>query len=180
MAYLPQTHTPVFPFRSLDVVVMGRTARRGPLSTPGKLDEDAARDCLASLGVGHLAERPYTSISGGERQLVLLASAIAQRPEVLLLDEPTSHLDFGNSHIFVELLRGLTAKGMGVIMTTHFPDQALALGGQVTVLSGGRVSATGQARDVLTDSTLSTLYSIDVHVARFGDRAVCIPGAKHG
>lgn len=176
VAYLPQTHQPVFAFRVLDVVLMGRTARRGMLATPGTVDEDAARECLGFLGVEDLAERPYTSISGGERQLVLLASAIAQEPEVLLLDEPTSHLDFGNSHLFLRLVRRLGDRGIGVIMTSHFPDHTLALNGHAAVLRDGRVSAYGPARAVLTEDCLSDLYGIPVQVVEVGEQIVCIAG----
>ncbi len=175
-AYLPQMHTPTFSYPVIDVVTMGRTSRIGYLASPGAADVEYAREQLAYLGIEHLAERPYTEISGGERQLVMIAAALAQEPEALLLDEPTSHLDFGNQYRFVELVARLRARGIGVLMTTHYPDHALMLDCPCAVLAHGRVLCEGPAREVITDRTMSELYGIPVTVARVGDRTTCIPG----
>ena len=179
-AYIPQTHQPTFSYKVLDVVTMGRTSRMGYLAMPGPEDVDYAREQLDYLGIGHLAERPYTNISGGERQLVMIASALAQAPDALILDEPTAHLDFGNQYRFVELVGRLHARGIGVLMTTHFPDHALMLGCTTVVLSEGRVVASGPARDVVTEESMAAIYGIEVHMAQVGDRTVCVPGPLDG
>ena len=175
-AYLAQMHTPTFSYPVVDVVTMGRTSRIGYLASPSTSDVDFAREQLAYLGIEHLANRPYTDISGGERQLVMIAAALAQEPEALLLDEPTSHLDFGNQYRFVELVARLRDRGVGVLMTTHYPDHALMLDCPCAVLSQGRILCVGPAREVISSQTMSELYGIPVTVAQVGDRQTCIPG----
>lgn len=179
-AYLPQMHAPSFSFPVLNVVTMGRTSRIGYLASPGIADVEYAREQLAYLGIEHLAQRPYTEISGGERQLVMIAAALAQEPEALILDEPTSHLDFGNQYRFIELVGRLRERGVGVLMTTHYPDHALMLDCPCAVLSQGRAVRTGPARDVICDETMSELYGIPVTVAQVGDRLTCVPGPVQG
>lgn len=179
-AYIPQTHVPSFEYPVIDVVTMGRTSIMGRFSTPSAEDEERALEQLEFLGISRLRDKPYTDISGGERQLVMIASALAQEPEVLILDEPTAHLDFGNQYRFVELVEQLRSRGMGVIMTTHFPDHALMLNGTTAVLQGGRVAHLGPAAEVVTDETMRDLYGIEVNVRRLGDRTLCIPGPLGG
>lgn len=176
VAYIPQSHTPSFAYKVIDIVTMGRTSRIGYLANPSDEDVEIARGQLDYLGVGHLAEKAYTEISGGERQLVMIASALAQDPELMILDEPTAHLDFGNAYRFVELVEKLREKQMGVLMTTHFPDHALALDGTTAILSGGRIIATGKASEVITEASMGALYGIQVSVERVGNRTICIPG----
>lgn len=177
VAYIPQSHTPSFAYKVIDIVTMGRTSRIGYLANPSAEDVAFAQEQLDYLGVGHLAEKPYTDISGGERQLVMIASALTQEPEVMILDEPTAHLDFGNAYRFVELVEKLRDRNMGVLMTTHFPDHALMLGSRTAVLSGGRIIAEGLAKDVITDESMHELYGIEVHVQAIGKRLICIPGS---
>ena len=176
IAYIPQSHTPSFAYPVIDIVTMGRTARMGYFANPSHEDIDAAMAQLEYLGIGHLAQQPSTGISGGERQLVMIASALAQDPELLILDEPTAHLDFGNAYKFLQLVDKLRARGMGVLMTTHFPDHALVLHGTTAVLSKGRISVVGDAKDIVTNEHMSSLYGIEVNVEHVGDRTVCIPG----
>lgn len=177
VAYIPQSHTPSFAYPVIDIVTMGRTSRMGYLSNPSKEDRAAAMAQLEYLGIAHLAEKPYTGISGGERQLVMIASALAQEPELMILDEPTAHLDFGNQYKFILLVEKLRARGMGVLMTTHFPDHALALDCPTAVLSGGRIVAEGNAHDIITDDAMGDLYGIEVHVEKIGARTICVPGS---
>ncbi|WP_349944205.1 ABC transporter ATP-binding protein [Lacrimispora sp. BS-2] len=176
IAYIPQTHVPAFPFSVMDVVLMGRTSRIGYFSTPGKAEEGSAMKRLEFLNIGHLRDKPYTDISGGERQLVLIAAALNQEPEVLILDEPTSHLDFGNQYRFIHLIGKLQKEGMGVIMTTHFPDHALELKGKTSIMKDRGIVKTGPAADVVTSRNMKELYQIEVNVKTFGKRSICIPG----
>ncbi len=176
IAYIPQMTVPTFPFRVLDVVLMGRTAHMKYFSSPDQDDEKKALENLKFLGIDHLSQKAYTDISGGERQLVMIAAALTQQPEFMILDEPTAHLDFGNAHRFLELVFRLRERGMGILMTTHFPDHALFLKGQTIVLRDGCVWRQGMADEVITEENMSVLYGLEVHKKQIGSRMVCIPG----
>jgi iron complex transport system ATP-binding protein len=125
LAYVPQAHAGAFAFTALEMVTMGRTARGGLLGRPGPRDLAVARAMLDQMGVGHLGDRPYTMVSGGERQLMFVARALAQEPRYVVLDEPTASLDFGNQGLVMRRIRELAATGLGVLFTTHDPNQAL-------------------------------------------------------
>lgn len=130
----------------------------------------------AFLGIDHLSDQPYTNISGGERQLVLLAAALTQSPEFLILDEPTAHLDFGNAHRFLDLVLRLHAQGIGILMTTHFPDHALYLRAQTLVLKDKTLWKHGAAEDVIDEAGMTELYELPVHIGNIGTRTVCVGG----
>lgn len=176
IAYIPQNHTPTFPFRVLDVVMMGRTAHMRYFGSPGAREEELAHEHLRFLGIDHLCEQPYTNISGGERQLVLLAAALTQSPAFLILDEPTAHLDFGNAHRFLDLVLRLHAQGIGILMTTHFPDHALYLRAQTLVLKDKTLWKHGAAKDVIDEAGMTELYEMPVHIGNIGTRTVCVGG----
>ena len=176
IAYIPQNHTPTFPFRVLDVVMMGRTAHMRYFGSPGAREEALAHEHLRFLGIDHLCEQPYTNISGGERQLVLLAAALTQSPEFLILDEPTAHLDFGNAHRFLDLVLRLHGQGIGILMTTHFPDHALYLRAQTLVLKDKTLWKHGAAEDVIDEAGMTALYGLPVHIGSIGTRTVCVGG----
>ena len=176
IAYIPQNHTPTFPFRVLDVVMMGRTAHMRYFGSPGAREEALAHEHLRFLGIDHLCEQPYTNISGGERQLVLLAAALTQSPEFLILDEPTAHLDFGNAHRFLDLVLRLHGQGIGILMTTHFPDHALYLRAQTLVLKDKTLWKHGAAEDVIDEAGMTELYELPVHIGSIGTRTVCVGG----
>ena len=131
---------------------------------------------LRFLGIDHLCEQPYTHISGVERQLVLLAAALTQSPEFLILDEPTAHLDFGNAHRFLDLVLRLHAQGIGILMTTHFPDHALYLRAQTLVLKDKTLWKHGAAEDVIDEAGMTELYELPVHIGNIGTRTVCVGG----
>jgi iron complex transport system ATP-binding protein len=164
VAYVPQSQSPAFPFTVLDVVTMGRCSHLGAFSAPGPKDFRKAEDCMERLGVSHLASSPYTEISGGERQMVLIARALAQDPVMLVMDEPTSNLDFGNQIRLLNAINSLAASGIGVIMTTHFPDHSFLAGDDVAVMKAGRIVAAGPPDDILTESLLRSVYGVEVRV----------------
>jgi iron complex transport system ATP-binding protein len=166
MAYVPQAHAGVFAYTVLDVVLMGRTARLGLFASPGKADEEAAREALASIGIEWLANEDYTRISGGERQLTLIARALAQGTPLLVLDEPTANLDFGNSARVLARVAALAKQGYAIVLSTHEPDHALTIGTQVVIVHEGRIAATGTPQDIVTSERLSSLYNIGVAVER--------------
>ncbi len=166
LAYVPQSHAGLFAFTVEDVVLMGRTARLARFSTPSAHDRDIARACLARLGIGHLAERIYTEISGGERQLALIARALAQEATILILDEPTASLDFGNQLRVLKEIDALKAQGLSILMSTHQPEHALRVADRVALLKTGRIVEQGP-RALATAETLAALYGADAgEVAR--------------
>lgn len=175
IAYVPQFHIPPFAFSALDVVVMGRTVRFGLFEKPGKKDYRAAGEAMDRLGIGSLRGRDYSQLSGGERQLVLIARALIQEPAFLLMDEPTSNLDFGNQALILEQILALAGRGLGVIMTTHFPEQVLLLGARVALLKNPESFCTGLARDVLTEENLSDAYGVPVVVRELSWRGRTLP-----
>ena len=128
------------------------------------------------VGIAHLAEQPYTNISGGERQLVLLAAALTQQPEFLIIDEPTAHLDFGNAHRFLHLVQRPHAQGIGILMTTHFPDHALYLAAETLVLKDKTLWKHGAAAEVIDEAGMTALYGLPVHIGQIGTRTVCVGG----
>ena len=176
--YVPQSGPGGFPFTVREIVVMGRIAHRGPFSAPARADRDAADGALAALGIAELAEREWLRISGGERQLVLVARALAQEPRILVLDEPTASLDFGNQLRVLDAMRGLAkSSGLSVLFSTHHPEQAFACADRVAILSGGRLLGLGPPAGTITAETLRACYSVDVAVVPVagGRYRVCVP-----
>ena len=175
VAYVPQVHLGAFGFTVAEVVLMGRTARHGPFSRPSSHDEEVAAATIARLGIAHLAGRPYTTVSGGERQLALIARALAQEPRIVVLDEPTASLDFGNQGLVLSEMRALSGAGLAVLFTTHDPNQALRYADDVATLRGGRLTGYGKSREVVTRTRLEQLYGSDVDEIRTDRAAAFLP-----
>ncbi|MPY75825.1 MAG: ATP-binding cassette domain-containing protein [Alphaproteobacteria bacterium] len=176
VAYIPQAHTPPFPFAVRDVVLMGRTAHLRPFESPGRADREAAGRALDLLGIGALADADYTRISGGQRQLALIARALAQETPLLIMDEPTASLDFGNQALVLREVRRLVGKGFGLVISTHNPDHAFACATRVALLHDGGVMAAGAPADVLTPDHMLRMYGVTVTIERLADgRTVCAP-----
>src|SRR5215831_12093329 len=153
MAYVPQASVTEFSYRVLDVVLMGRTARLKTFATPGPGDERVARAKLADLGIGDLAEADFTRISGGQRQLALVARALAQEAPILVMDEPTASLDFGNQMMVLSRIQALATQGYGIVLSTHDPDHALMIASRVAVIADGALKAVGTPDEVVTGET---------------------------
>ena len=158
VAYVPQVHNPTFAFTVETLVLMGRAAHGGLFSRPSASDRTVANRALDAFGIAHLKQRPYTMISGGERQLALLARALAQEPQFVVLDEPTASLDFGNQGKVMREIRALAASGLGVLFTTHDPNHALRTADRAYLLRDGERVAEGAVREVLTRGQLEALY----------------------
>jgi iron complex transport system ATP-binding protein len=174
IGYVPQAHAGAFAFSVRDVVLMGRTAHQGLFASPSAADRAIADSKLRELGISHLAGQPYTMISGGERQLVLIARALAQEPRVIVLDEPTASLDFGNQGKVLRQIAELRARGLAVLFTTHDPNHALRHADRVALLAGGSLLAEGAPAEILTAEQLATLYDTTIHTlkgARAGETA---------
>lgn len=178
IGYVPQSHLPTFPFPVREVVVMGRSPHLGYFSSPSEEDMKVAEHAMALVGISHLADRPCTDISGGEWQLVLIARALTQNPRILLLDEPTSHLDLGNQLKILGTIRELSRKGLTILMATHFPDHAFLLSGRVGVMLDKGIPLIGPAEDVITEMTMKNAYNAEVRIMTmggYGGRRICIP-----
>lgn len=176
LAYVPQVHAGTFAFTVEDVVLMGRSAHAGLFTGPSRRDREIAARTIARLGLGTLATRPYTAISGGERQLVLIARALAQEPMVVVFDEPTASLDFGNQGRVMREMRGLAAAGLGVVFSTHDPNQALRFADRVLLIRDGGMLASGPVAETLTLERLRELYATEIAIVRAGAEIAFLPG----
>lgn len=179
VGYVPQAHTPPFPFSVLDVVLMGRTAHLGLFASPSKIDMEVAKEALEMLGIYFLKDRVYTEISGGERQMVLIARSLTQEPKVLIMDEPTSNLDFGNQIRVLERIKRLSEKGLAVIMTSHFPNHVFLCSSKVALMQHG-VFSVGNVEEIVTEENLKSAYGINVKITSTMDEKgnvikACIP-----
>lgn len=163
VGYVPQLHTPVYPYRVIDVVVSGRTPYLG-LSMPTRKDYELAYDILNRFGLGHLADKPYTQLSGGELRLALIARALVQQPRILLLDEPTSHLDFKNKVLVLRILRDIAREGLAMVISEHDPNLASVFSDKLLILYEGRIIGYGKVEDVLTVEHITKVYGIDVEI----------------
>lgn len=167
MAYVPQVHERTFPYEVEHIVMMGRTAHAGSLWKPGGTeDRRRVAEALESCGIPHLARRPYTDLSGGEMQMVMLARALVQDAPLVVMDEPTAHLDFRNEMLFLETVERLALRqGTTVLMATHSPNQAFHLASagvptRVALMHQGRIHALGSPREVLTEQALQQVFGV--------------------
>lgn len=181
VGYVPQAHTPPFAFPVRDVVAMGRVAHLGLFSTPKAVDWAVAEQALESLGIQHLRSVPYTEISGGERQLVLIARALAQQPKILVMDEPTSNLDYGNQLRVLAHVREIAkAHNIGVLLTTHYPNHALLYATRVLALERNGQYRLGYPESVVTEDYLKDTYQVEVEIHHFTQHSgdtfrLCVP-----
>ena len=176
IAYVPQSHVATFAFNVESIVLMGRTAHGNIFSGASAADRAIAAQALERFGISHLSERPYTMISGGERQLVLVARALAQQTRLIVMDEPASNLDFGNQILFLKQIRHLAAAGLSLLITTHSPNHVFELASQVAVLQAGRLLACGPPEEILTEARLEEVYAVPLRILDAGGRhKACVP-----
>lgn len=164
MAYVPQAHELPFPFSVEEVVVMGRNVYMSSFSGPSSADYKVAAACMEEMGISHLRHRAFTQISGGEKQLVLIARALAQEAQFLVMDEPASNLDFGHQVNVMHQITRLKERGKGIVLTTHSPDHALLCGSQVAVFHRNAPMEIGTPHQVITNALMYRLYGVRVHV----------------
>jgi iron complex transport system ATP-binding protein len=174
MGLVPQNETTPFEYSLLEYVLLGRTPYLSPLAMPGEEDVQIAAQKLADVGLADLQRRSMPSLSGGERQLVLVARALAQQPKLLFLDEPTSHLDLSNKLRLVQVLRQLQLQGVTIVFSTHEPDVASALATHMVLMREGQVLQTGPIEEVMTDASLSTLYNMPIHVRELEGKHIVV------
>jgi iron complex transport system ATP-binding protein len=164
MAYVAQAHVPSFPYLVKDVVMLGRLGQTNAMGQPSRRDYEIAEQALEDVGIHHLRDQVYTEISGGERQLLMIAKALAQEPKILVMDEPTANLDYGNMIRVMECIRGLSQKGLAVIFTTHMPDQAFMCRAKTAILFREDPLVFGDADQVVTEQNLYKAYHADICV----------------
>jgi len=179
-AYIPQAHTPPFPFSVADVVILGRTPYVNRLARVTKRDQEIAYAALCQLGIEELADRTYTKLSGGQQQLTLIARALTQQPRMLVMDEPTASLDFGNQQLVLSRMRSLANEGMGVLMVTHDPAHAFYCADRVLVMHEGVVICDDAPKAAITTERMQQIYGTSVCVMEVelpdGSReSVCVP-----
>lgn len=175
IAYVPQSHVPSFPFSVSHIVGQGRLPTTGLGHVPSRDDKTSVQQALTDLGILHLSERPYTELSGGERQLVLIARAMVQRANIIILDEPVTGLDYGHQLRLLALLKRLAAQGISILSSTHRPEHALASANRVLVLHDGRLTADGAPHDVIDSALMARLYQVAVEQIDTGGHRFFIP-----
>ena len=178
IGYVPQGLTSAFPFRIKDIIIMGRAPHLSVLASPSPADMEIAYRAMETVGVAHLADRPCNGVSGGEWQLTLIARALVQEPQILLLDEPTSHLDMGNQMKILRVIKDLSEAGMTIVMASHFPDHAFLVSSVVAILKDGRIAQVGTPDEVITEGNMRATYGVDVRIIQLeegGMRKACFP-----
>jgi iron complex transport system ATP-binding protein len=180
IAYVPQIQSLPFPYSVEDVVLMGRNAHLSPFKMPNAKDKEKACQSLEELGITYLAKKVFTRLSGGEKQMVLIARALTQETELLFMDEPTSSLDYGNQIRILDQINKLRERGISVVMTTHAPDHVFQCGSKVIVFKEGEFSRIGEPERIVTEELLESVYRIRVklHQAQgWGETPVrvCVP-----
>jgi iron complex transport system ATP-binding protein len=176
IAYVPQVHREAFAYTMEDVVLMGRMPYHTFFSTYSASDREIAAAAMEKLEIAHLRDRPYTEVSGGERQLALIARSLTQGADIFIMDEPVNGLDYGNQMRLLSGIRNLANEGLTFIMTTHFPDHALMMADRVILMQQGAILADGPPEETITRETIFALYRIDVDVVAVnGSGRVCMP-----
>jgi iron complex transport system ATP-binding protein len=176
IGYLPQQHRPIFPFSVMDVVLTGRASHVA--LSPKKKDRMLAEGAIDRVGIRHLIDRPFTELSGGEQQMAMIARVLAQEPKVILLDEPTSHLDIFNQARILNLIRELVDAGLSVVAVLHDPNSAFIYADAFVFIREGRIEKLDPDRKPWDKSFLEHVYGSDLTTIPYGDRALVIPGRR--
>ncbi len=168
LSIVPQEHEPPFPYSVFDVVLMGRASHIGIFSTPSKKDYEIAEKCLDIIGIFHLKDKSYTKISGGERQLTLIARALAQDTPIMLLDEPTSHLDFRNQIVVLKKIKEIAINNsLVILMTLHDPNMAGIFSDKLILINSGLKIAEGRSNEIISETHIKKVYGVEVIRIKF-------------
>lgn len=167
IAYIPQAHAPIFNYSVFETVLMGTNILTSRFHSPGKIEHETAIQMLEQMNISHLAERGYAELSGGERQLVLIARALAQKSRILIMDEPTANLDYGNQFRVMRQVKQLTQSGYLVVLSTHNPEHALHYADKVLVITDGKAAIYGEPENVLQPSMIKNIYGVSVEIQKF-------------
>jgi len=174
MGLVPQSEYIPFEYSVLEFVLFGRTPYLHPLEMPSQADYRVAFEVLQQVGIMDLRGRALTTLSGGEKQLVLVARALAQRPRILLMDEPSNHLDLANKSRLLSLMRELHNAGVTLLLTTHEPEVATAIATHVVLMSQGRLFQSGPVDQVFTGENLSAAYGLSLEVHRLNGHRIVL------
>lgn len=176
VGYVPQSHHPAFSYSVEEFIVMGCAANISLLSGPGEKERKKARNAMEKLDILPLSHRPYTELSGGERQQVTIARAIVANPKIILFDEPTAHLDFANQVKVLRIIKNLSRDGYAVVMSTHDPNHALLLGGSTAILDSQGKILSGKTSQIITQENLESIYGRDICLQEWPElgRSVCL------
>ncbi|MGI6727209.1 MAG: ABC transporter ATP-binding protein [Anaerovoracaceae bacterium] len=181
MSYVPQAANMVFPYEAEEIVLMGRVAHLTMGSSPTISDRKIVNQTMKKLGIEHLKHKFFNQMSGGEKQLVLVARALAQQSKILIMDEPTANLDFNNQIKILQTAKSLADEGYAILMTSHFPDHAFLACNKVGLMRDGIIMALGYPGDIVTTENLTKLYQTPICVSettlgRTGSKTkVCVP-----
>lgn len=168
ISYVPQSKSFSLPYSVLDLVVMGRAPYIGLFSSPAKKDYELAEETLSGLGILHLKDKPCARISGGELQLVLIARSLVSEPQLIILDEPESHLDFKNQLVVLEKLQWIAAqRKIACIINTHYPENALRVSDSTLLMGLGKKYIFGNTQDVITEENLESIFGVRVKLVSF-------------
>lgn len=170
IGWVPQLENPGFPYTVREYLQIGRAPSLGTFEAPGDKDDRVVDGVLKRLDLMTLTDRNINRMSGGERRLVLIARALVQEPEIVILDEPTSHLDLSNKSSILGLLRELKETGTTVIFSTHDPNEALRVADNVVLFSNGKIVASGDPEEVITEGLLRSIYEVDLRLLKVNDR----------
>jgi len=177
IGYVPQIHVPTYGYSVREFAVMGRTPYIGMFSKPSRADYALADEALKKLDIYHLRDKPYTEISGGERQQATIARVLVQEPDIIMLDEPTAHLDYGNQLRMIQLIKKLSKQGYSIIMTTHQPDHVIMLESYVGILGYDGIMKIGKTEEIIQGELLTELYDTNIKLIYIDEvkRRVCLP-----
>ena len=183
-AYIPQSEAPVFNYTVKESVLMGTTGTLSPLQSPGEEQLALTERAMEYLGIEHMADRGINEISGGERQLVLLARAMAQKAKILIMDEPTANLDYGNQQHVLRHIQKMADQGYTILLSTHNPEHALQYATHVLAIKNHRVLASGKAETTLTEELIKEIYGLEARIMEVpvggGTVRSCIPAMPAG
>jgi iron complex transport system ATP-binding protein len=176
IAYVPQSTKIAFSFSALEIVLMGRISFESWYKKASKREIELCHASLKRLGIAHLAKQNYQTLSGGQKQLVLIARALAQGAKILIMDEPISGLDYGNQLRLLEAIQKLTYEGYTFLKSTHFPEHALLLGGYTYAIKDGGVLTHGPTAKVVTQELINELYGVNIKLQQTATGyKVCVP-----
>lgn len=177
IAYIPQSNNPVFNYSVKEMVLMGTSCHISNISRPTKSQEKIVDESLEKVGISYLKDRGFMYLSGGERQLVLIARALAQKAKLLIMDEPTSDLDYGNQIRILNTIKELTKSGYLIIQSTHNPDQAFLYADKVLALYNHEILDYGTPKHIINSGLIKKLYNVDVELNSLYDDKIriCVP-----
>ncbi len=164
ISYIPQAHSPTFNFTVFQTALMGTNALMDRFNTPGEKEKQIVYEKLELLGISHLAERGYAELSGGERQLVLIARALVQNSKILIMDEPTANLDYGNQFRIMQQVKKLAKQGYLILLSTHNPEHALLFADKVLILKNSNIMLYGTPKETLSPKTIESIYGVNVEL----------------